>query len=129
MFTKGDAVPVEYRIDIQNGLVLTTLSGTLSFDECQAHHRRLASDPDFKPDLSELMDGSAVNRIPISYASISKLADSCPFGIHARRAIVSSDNLLNYGVARMFQSFSSGKHGEIMVFKDKDEALSWLDLH
>lgn len=119
----------EYTIDRQQCIVFTTLSGALKLDECLAHHQKLANSSDFNPALRELIDGSAVESISLNPKALLSLSKSCPFGSYARRAIYTSDTPLHYYIARMFQAFSGGKHGEIKVFKDKAKALSWLGFH
>lgn len=127
--TKERALPVEYTINKQQCIVFTTLSGTLNFDECLLHHQKLADDPDFKPALRELIDGGAVDHVSIFSNAIFNLSKSCPFGIHARRAIFSSGKLMHYNLAKMFQAFAGEQHGEIRVFKDRKEAFFWLGIH
>jgi len=118
---------VSYRIDPLRHLVITTLTDTLSFDECAEHHRRLASDPAFRPNFHELIDGSAVTRVSFGSAAIFSLAMGCPYGPEARRAIYCGNSLTNFGVARMFQTLAHGMHGNIQVFRSVASARAWLD--
>lgn len=120
---------VSYRIDAARRLVITTLSDTLSLSECFQHHEKLAADPDFRPDYRELMDGSAVTRVAFDSAAVISLSKSCPFGANSRRAIYCGDSLMNYGMARMFQTLAQGRHGEIGVFRTAVESAKWLDEH
>ncbi|GAV20399.1 hypothetical protein MMIC_P1364 [Mariprofundus micogutta] len=119
---------IDYSIDTQRNLVITTLSGVLNFEECVAHHIKLGSDKDFDPSGCELIDGSALKSVALASTSIFSLSKTCPFGSSARRAIYASDNTFHYGLARMFQMVTGEKHGEIMVFKDRDEAVAWLNI-
>jgi hypothetical protein len=119
-------LPICYEIDPHRKLVVTTLSGTLSFDESVAHHRKLGADPAFDPSFRELMDGSGVKRVALLSPAIFSLSISCPFNSAACRAIYAGDNSTNYAIARMFQALAGDKHGEIAVFKSRDEALAWL---
>lgn len=119
---------VKYHIDKQQGIVFTTLSHTLKFDECLSHHERLERDSDFNPSLKELIDGGAVKAISFNIGLVLKLTRSCPFHHQAKRAIYSSDKSLNYRFAYMFQTFAGKGHGEIKVFKDREEALKWLEV-
>ena len=118
---------VRYEIDPEHRLVTTTLSGTLSFDDCVAHHHALAADPTFDPSYHELIDGSGVEKVTLISSAVFSLTMSCPYGPHARRAISTGDKKINFALARMFQSLSGGKLGEIEVFKCRQEALRWLE--
>lgn len=119
-------MPTEYVIDKAQKTVFTTLYGTLTLKEGVEHHHRLASDPDFDISYNELIDGGALEKVGLNTSGIFSLSQSCPFGPTARRAIYSTDRQLYYGFARMFQTLAGGKHGEIEVFKERDEALQWL---
>lgn len=120
-------MPISYDIDSERGLVITRLSGTVSFDECAEHHCKLSADPAFDPAFRELLDGGAVERVALISTAIFSLSNSCPYESSARRAIYAGNKRVHFGLARMFQALASGKHGEIEVFRDRDEALQWLE--
>ncbi|MDX8402909.1 MAG: hypothetical protein R8K54_00690 [Mariprofundaceae bacterium] len=117
---------ISYSIDKQRGIVFTMLSEVLDFEECVAHHFKLGADADFDPSYCELIDGSLLKSVSLASKAIFSLSKTCPYGTNARRAIYASDNTFHYGLARMFQIVAGEKHGEIMVFKDRDKALAWL---
>jgi len=120
---------ISYEIDADKGLVITTISGTLSFDECTAHHRKLRDDPAFDPSFNELIDGSDAKRVELFSSAVFSLSNTCPYSASAYRAICAGDKRVHFGIARMFQAFATGKHGSIEVFKSREEALAWLQSH
>ena len=120
-------MPITYAIDPEKGIVTTTITGVLSFDECTEHHRRLGADPAFDPSYGELMDGGGVERVALLSTAVFSLSNTCPYGPTAIRAIFAGNKRLHFGIARMFQSLASGRHGTIEVFNDREEALQWLE--
>lgn len=118
---------VEYSIDRKRRLVITTLSGELSVAECFAHHLTLAMDPEFDPSYNELIDGGEIDNVQLDSTSIFKLGQSCPYSGAAYRAIYTADRPINYACAYLFQLFASGRHGVIKVFKDRSDAIRWLE--
>lgn len=118
---------VSYSIDPDRQLVITVLSGALSYQECVEHHLKLAADPNFHPGYREIIDGSGVTSVSLDSRSVLNLAKSCPFGPDAQRAIVCGESMMNYGVARMFQMLAHGRHGDIRVFRDAKESGNWLE--
>lgn len=119
-------MPIRYVIDKERRTVFTTLYGTLTLKEGLDHHYRLGVDPDFDPSFNELMDGGTLESISLNSSGIFELSGSCPFGPESKRAMYSTDRKLYYGLARMFQTLAGGRHGDIKVFKQLDEALDWL---
>jgi len=124
---KEKRLAITYEIDTGKGLVTTTISGTLSFDECNDHHYRLGADPAFAPSYNELIDGGNTEQVELFSKAIFSLAESCPFGPDSFRAINAGCKKVHFGLARMFQAFATGRHGTIEVFRSREEALQWLD--
>jgi hypothetical protein len=49
-------MPVSFRIDAKQRLVVSTLQGTVSEEEIADHNRRLRNDPAFDPQYQQLID-------------------------------------------------------------------------
>ena len=83
--------------------------------------------PDFSPDLREIVICDNAFSEGFTGDVISKLArDLASFSKSSRRAIVTSTDL-DFGFAQMFKGLKAGSGGEIEVFRELDEALSWLE--
>jgi hypothetical protein len=61
-------------------------------------------------------------------SEVEKLAGKSVFGSRTRRAFVVSSEL-QHGLARMFATWREIKEAQqVMVFRDMDDAVSWLGL-
>lgn len=119
-------MPVSYVIDKQNRVVVATGTGVLTAEDIWQFRREIVRDPDFDPNLSQLGVLSAVDRIDLTADEVRVLADTSPFSLTARRALVGETAEI-YGLARMFE-IVRGLRGDhhIRVFRSRDEALAWL---
>ena len=119
-------MPTSYRIDRQQRLVITTAVDTFNLADGLAHQEKLAQDPDFDPNFSQIMDFTRVNAVGLKAEDVRKLAQRTIFSPESRRAIIVSTDVL-YGFARMFEILREnyGENG-IRVFRAFDEALHWI---
>jgi len=119
-------MPTSYTIDKARRLVLSEGSGVLTTPDLLAHQDKLASDPDFAADFSQLYDLPQVTDVQLTANDLRRLAQRSVFHPNARRAILVSSDLV-FGLSRMFEMFreSLGETG-IRVFRDRDEALAWI---
>jgi len=120
-------MPASYTIDAARGLIISTGSGTVTGDDMRGHQERLTADPDFRPDLNQLMDFTRVDHVAISPQEIPLLAYNNPFRNGSRRAIVVA-HPLQYALVRMFQALTEAHGSEIEIFHEVAEARRWLGL-
>ena len=120
-------MPASYTIDATRGLVLSNGSGILTGDEMRGHQERLKVDPDFRPDLNQLIDFTGVDQVTISPQEIPQLAYNNPFREGSRRAIVVAQPF-HYGLVRIFQAMTEAHGSEIEIFHEVAEARRWLGL-
>jgi len=119
-------MPSSYKIDKARRLVLSEGSGLLTMPDLLAHQDKLAGDPDFSADYSQLYDLTQVTDVELTPNDLRRLAQRSLFLPNARRAIVVSSDVV-FGLSRMFEMFreSLGETG-IRVFRDHAEALTWV---
>jgi len=117
-------VPITYRIDSQQSLILTEATGALSVAEMRAHYQRVAEDPDFRLEYASLIDFSRADSLRASGEEVRGLARLIPSVRGARRAIVVNSDL-HYGLGRMV-SLTRSPELEIEVFRTRTEAFAWL---
>jgi hypothetical protein len=119
-------MPVSYVIDKANKLVVATATGVLTADDIWQFRQEVVRDPDFDPNLSQLGVLSDVDRIDLTADEIRVLADTSPFALTARRALVGETPEV-YGLARMFE-IMRGLRGDhhVRVFHSRAAALEWL---
>jgi hypothetical protein len=71
-------MPITYRIDTKQGLVLTAATGVLTDDELLEHKRALAADPTFSPGMRQLSDVRGVERLAVTLSRTSSVTTSLP---------------------------------------------------
>jgi hypothetical protein len=118
----------DYKIDVADRLVRVRVHGTLSDADLLEGDRALRDDPEFDPAYYQLVDLREADGSSVTAAGIGSLAARPPlFTPTARRAIVVRSEL-GFGMGRMFELQRDGQSGEIRVFRDLQQARSWLDL-
>ncbi len=120
-------MPINYRVDVSIGIVFTNAEGTLTDEDLFEHSSKLRHDPDFRPGLSQLFDATKVGKFRVSSDCVRKLAMRNCFAYGSRRACVVNAPI-GYGLARMYQILTSHTLDEFSVFRNMDEAISWLGL-
>ena len=120
-------MPVTYEIDTGHRLVLTYVTGTVTVGEMFTYQDTLRGDPAFAPDYANLMDFSGATPFGATGDEIRELSMRSPYGPGARRAMVVDTNL-HFGFARMVQVFAESRGVTIEVFRERAEALAWLDI-
>jgi hypothetical protein len=119
-------VPIRYEIDPEKRLVVTTVTGSVSVAQMLEYQRTLASDPRYRPDFRALSDYTQAEPFKATGDDIWRLAEAMPVAQGARRAmLVASD--LHYGLGRIAQSVSERPGVAVAVFRDRAEAMAWLD--
>ena len=122
---------ITYCIDMERGVVFTTITGVLTDDEIVQHKQKLVRDPDFSPGMRQLSDVRGVERLDVTPDGVKHFAaldeeHTDELGDH-RLAIVVSDNAV-FGTARMYQAFTVRNVEQVSVFRSMNEAREWLGL-
>ena len=120
-------MPTSYQLDAVQRLVCSRSWGVLTDAEVVDLYRRLAAEPEFEPTFRQLCDLREVTRLATSTPALRDLAQSSVFAAGARRAVVVGSDL-DYGIARMFQTFCELAGAEVSVFRDRPSAVAWLGL-
>ena len=120
-------MPASYRIDTERRTVFSRATGVLTDGDLLEHQRQLGNDPDFRPDHDQLFDFRGVTRLATSSAVVYALAEANPFGAGSRRAVTAPSDVV-FGVARMFETLTSGSAHVLRLFRDHDAAMRWLGL-
>jgi hypothetical protein len=121
---------VEYVIDKERRLVVTTASDRVTFVELMAHQGRLLSDPNFSSDFDQLLDGTGVTILDITANELRQLTARQVFSPTSKRAFVAV-NPAFFGVGRMAEAYHSfaSTSSQSHVFYDLPSALKWLGLN
>src|SRR5690348_9047487 len=81
-------MPVEYSIDRDRRLVISTARGAVTLAEVKSHQERLLSDPGFDPAFDQLVDASQMRELLVPAGEGFKLASRSVFAETSRRAVV-----------------------------------------
>ena len=120
-------MPIDYHINIQEGVVYTTGSGVVTPDDLRAVRARLAADADFSPNLRQIIDLRTMTGIGFTSQEVRELAADDSFGPDSRRAILAGKDL-DFGMARMYAAGTGKIHENFRVFRDEDEARDWIGI-
>jgi hypothetical protein len=123
-------MPVEYIIVNERHLVITTAWEVVTFAEARAHQEQLKHDPDFSPNLDQLLDGTGITVLHITTEEAKLLArNSPPFSPSSRRAWVAPSPFL-FGMGRLIATYReiAGGEEQFRVFYNRSEALKWMGL-
>jgi hypothetical protein len=123
-------MPSDYVIDTEYRLVRSRLWGDATDADLFDHQRRLAEDPQFSSDFSQLIDSRDVTSAKdITAFGVRSIARRRLYGPRSRRAIVAPKPNV-FGLGRMFESYckTSGGKEAIRVFWILADALEWLEV-
>lgn len=123
-------MPIDCRIDEEDGIVYTTLTGEVDEDEIVKALSGIITSPSYRPGLDGLVDLRGHNATQSS-AAVRRIAElmtrhHAEIG-HSRAALVVSDEL-GFGLARMYQAFAQDSSIETRIFYELAEANDWLGL-
>ena len=122
---------METKIDAETGLRTHVLTGGVSQEEVEDALREVYSRPDFVPDADTLCDLREADLGQLSHTIIKSIASYVAKNrgaeSGARTAIVVGRDL-TFGLARMYeQMLEASSDVSVMVFRDMDEAMAWLE--
>lgn len=124
-------MPINYSIDEDVGVVLTTASGVLTENELLEHKRKIISDPKFRPGFVELSDVQSISDLDISASGLEKFVAQDEADAERLRgfklAIVVS-GALEYGMGAMYEMMSLQNNKDVRIFRDMRLAKDWLQI-
>jgi hypothetical protein len=121
-------MPVVYEIDRARSIIRTRCVGHVTFEEVIGHFHVLESDPLCPSRLDVLLDLSAMTSLPdpgqlrAVSSEMGKVQERVRFGACA---VVAPRDVL-FGLLRMFEVFAEGQFRTTRVFREVDEAETWL---
>jgi hypothetical protein len=123
---------IQYVIDEHFGLVVAEARGHVEDRDLLDYAERLLADPDRTRAKHELVDLRRVDdSSEVSSAGVRRLAefwsDRSAMMAGGRLAIIAPSEV-GYGMSRMYQILRSDGPDSIQVFRQRGEALRWLDV-
>lgn len=121
------SMPITHRIDPDQRLIVVAVSGTVGQQDILDAQKRIRTDPLFRPDMRQLNDLRAVEKVNVNSDGVRMLVANSHLGAGGRRAFVTPGGM-PYAMARMFEILSDLRPEKTAVFRDMQEALEWLGL-
>lgn len=121
---------MDYRIELGDGFLVCTTSGTAAVVDFRRMLDELLAHPEWTPGTSMLHDHSVLDAGPLTVSEIKRIAELCAersdkIGSGKCAIVVGRD--LEFGLARMWAVYVEGRwDAEASVFRSKDEAQDWL---
>ena len=118
---------IDWAIDRIGARITVTAAGAVRGPELIAMIGSLAADPDFRPELDQLVDLSAACLDDLTTPFVHQLVRGQALGQRARRAYVVG-RPLEYGLVRMFEALARTDEDRYGLFGTRATAEAWLDL-
>ena len=106
-------MPIEYKINVKEGLVVSTASGIVTTEEFLDHEHSLARDKHFRPSFNQFADFRQVTSMNLTAEELDRIASVGPWSSSSRRAAVIPTDLF-FGQARMYEVFNE-MHGGLLL--------------
>jgi len=122
---------ISHRIHPTLRIVVSRWTGGASDAELLDQYRTLYEDPDWQPGFAEIADLREADMSGVSSKGLAALAKMVEDYVKEAATefktavIVARD--VNYGLARVYESYSAQSPETVRVFRDPAEALSWVD--
>ena len=123
---RGREVPIEYRIEQSEGLVVTTADGPIEDGELVRHAEALAADERTRSfDELVLVRTDQILVSPAALWRIGSFLRELPHRENSRLAFVVPSAAV-YGMARIFAAVREREELTIRVFREEAQARAWL---
>lgn len=119
---------IHYQICETRGVVFTCFDDAVNAIDVFDHQQRLAGDRAFRPHYREYIDvrNTRLGK-DINFRSICAMAEACPWGSEAQRAVVTSSHVV-YGISQIFALVMGKTNGTIALFREMQPAIEWLGI-
>ena len=119
-------MPVVLKVDRQRRVVYSTFYGKITDAELLRHGNAIASDPDFNPRFSEIVDFTGVTNAAISESTLAAMAaNPSIFSNSVLHIVVAPDDSLFELVTR-FKNFAQSSRPNLFVVRTRAEAYRLL---
>jgi hypothetical protein len=120
-------VPYSHEIHPREKFALVVAEGACDLHQTIVEMTGLVRDPEFGPGFGILVDARRIEYAPGAEETrqLATAAAQSDFLLHHPVAIVVQQDL-NYGIARMYSAMSALQGATAEVFRDMEEARTWL---
>jgi hypothetical protein len=122
-------MPVTYHVDPTTGVLHVKRSGEVSAEEDEMSFEARLADAAVMEGIPVLVDCAEIEPAD-SVERVHCMAERVTWNAHRLKCgpvaiLVSSD--VEFGMARMYMALTDHVHPHTMVFRDRHEALEWLE--
>ena len=119
-------MPVVLKIDPRRQVVYSTFYGKLTDAELAGHGRAIASDQDFRPHFSEIVDFTAVTELAISESTLAALASNPSLFSESVVHIVVAPTEPLFQMASKYKELAQLSRRNLFVVRTRAEAYRLL---
>jgi hypothetical protein len=119
-------MPVVLKIDPQRRVVYSAFYGRVTDEEFLGHRTAIATDPDFNPNFSDILDFTAVTEVGVSERAVTAQAENPSiFSSSAMHIIVAPADVM-FQLGKMFKQFSHPSRPNVFIVRTRAEAYRLL---
>ena len=119
-------MPVVLKIDSRRKVVYSAFYGKITDAELFNHRSAIATDPDFNPDYSEIVDFSAVTEADISNATLAAMASAPSLYNSSVAHIVVAPSAALVQMVSKFKELALSSRPNLILVQTRDEAYERL---
>ncbi len=125
-------MPLHLHLEPGVSFIVTRYIGVIEDEQLMAYYRDIYRRPDLEQFHTELVDLSEADMGRVSVEGLSDLAAFIDLELShsddvSTRTAIYAPHDLPFGVARMYEAWSSSSPEEVRVFRGRDEAIRWLN--
>jgi hypothetical protein len=119
-------MPVVLKVDRQRRVVYSTFYGKITDAELLGHGNAIASDPDFNPRFSEIVDFTGVTDTAISERTLAAMAANPSIFSSSVMHIVVAPGESMFQLVTRFKDFAQSSRPNLFVVRTRGEAYRLL---
>ena len=119
-------MPVVLKIDPQRRVVYSAFYGRITDDELLSHRKAIATDPDFNPEFTDIVDFSAVTDVAVSESGVAaQAAKPSLFSSEVMHIIVAPADVM-FQLGGKFKEFAQSTRPNVFIVRTRAEAYQLL---
>ena len=124
-------MPLKYKIIESKKLVYLKGIGTVSFSELMNHIDDLSQDPKYKAPMKKLVDHRQIKELDLTMNEQKRFAEkkaSFKELFSGEKCAIVSPTDFVFALARIHAALNDGSNIDTSIFRDFNEALTWLGI-
>lgn len=119
-------MPVILKIDLRRRIVYSSFYGRITGDELIKHRSAIASDPNFNPEFSEIVDLSEVTEVSVTENTIATMAATETLYSPSVLHIVVAPDAKTGKLAKDFKTLAQSSRPNLHIVRTRAEAYKLL---